>query len=181
MRRGSARLLLVRHAKASFPSGVPDHDRPLTARGKRDAMALGFWLEAERFVPDLVLCSTAARALTTWELAARALSLDVPSVVEQRLYAADAETVLEVLRSHGGDAHTVAVVGHEPGLSTLARTLADDATSDPEQLASIEQRFPTTGVAILRLRLAWAALDDRSAALTRVVVPHAVAPPERPG
>ena len=32
-RRGSRRLLVVRHAKAGYPDGVSDFDRPLTERG----------------------------------------------------------------------------------------------------------------------------------------------------
>ncbi len=143
-------------------------------------MTLGFWLETARFVPERVLCSTATRALSTWELAARALQLDVPTLVDERLYAADAQTVLAVVRESGADAHTVAVVGHEPGLSTLAATLADETTSDPEELAQVEQRFPTTAVAVLRVRLAWSALDTGTASLTRVVVPHAdTSPPQQ--
>ena len=129
VRRGSPRLLVVRHAKADHPEGVADHERALTERGERDARALGSWLAEERFVPDVVVVSTAVRARRTWELAAEVLGTEVdgtdPEVhVERRVYEADADTLLAVLREVGGDAHTVALVGHEPGVSTLVRALA---------------------------------------------------------
>lgn len=173
MRRGSRRLLIVRHAKAAYPEGVLDHDRPLTERGERDAVALGHWLGAERLVPDVVLVSTATRASRTWELARTALGeADVEVHVEPRLYNAHADTVLDLLRETGGDAHTVAVVGHEPGLSTLARSLADSATSDPQEVAGLGDRFPTAGVVVMRHRAAWADTALEGLVLSRVVVPR---------
>jgi len=172
-RRGARRLLVVRHAKADYPDGVADVDRPLTERGERDAEALGRWLVRERMVPDVVLVSTAERAARTWALAAQALTDAEPEVHrERRLYNADADTVLELVRHTGGEAHTVAVVGHEPGLSTLARTLADPATSEPEELAGLGDRFPTAGVVVLRTRLPWSETPLGGLVLSRVVVPR---------
>ncbi|WP_336921174.1 SixA phosphatase family protein [Aquipuribacter sp. SD81] len=172
-RRGSRRLLVVRHAKAGYPEGVTDHDRPLTERGERDAAAVGRWMATERFVPDVVLVSDAVRAHRTWELAAPELGGAQPEVhVDRRLYNADADTVLELVRTHGGDAHTVAVVGHEPGLSTLARELADPETSDPQEIAGLSDRFPTAGVVVLRTRAAWVDTPLGGLVLARVVVPR---------
>ena len=172
-RRGSRRLLVVRHAKAGYPDGVADFDRPLTERGERDASVLGGWMVRERMVPDVVLVSTAERAARTWDLVQEALDGAAPEVhAERRLYNADADTVLELVRALGGDAHTVAVVGHEPGLSTLARTLADPDTSDPEELAGLGDRFPTAGVVVLRSRHAWSDLPLGGLVLSRVVVPR---------
>ena len=63
------RLVLLRHAKSDWPDDVPDHERPLARRGRRDAPAAGRWLRKSGYVPDLVLCSTARRARETWQLA----------------------------------------------------------------------------------------------------------------
>ncbi len=172
-RRGSRRLLVVRHAKAGYPDGVSDFDRPLTERGERDAEAVGAWMLRERMVPDVVLVSTAVRTSRTWELVVGALDGAAPEVhAERRLYNADADTVLELVRQTGGDAHTVAVVGHEPGLSTLARSLADPDTSDPEELAGLDDRFPTAGVVVMRSRREWADVQPGSLVLSRLVVPR---------
>ncbi|HZI98950.1 MAG TPA: histidine phosphatase family protein, partial [Actinomycetales bacterium] len=60
------RLLLIRHAKAAPDDDGGDHGRGLTARGRRDAAAIGRWLADNDLVPDLVLCSDARRARETW-------------------------------------------------------------------------------------------------------------------
>lgn len=172
MRRGSQRLLVVRHAKAGYPEGVADHERPLTDRGVRDARNVGEWLAAERFVPDLVLCSTSVRTRQTWELAAEVLGADVEVQHERRLYAADADTVLDIVRTYGGEHHTVAVVGHEPGLSTMAQSVADPDASDPDELAGLRDGFPTAAVVVLRPRLAWADIEPGTVPLTRLAVPR---------
>jgi phosphohistidine phosphatase len=61
-------LLLLRHAKSAWPD-VPDQDRPLAARGRRDAPVMGHWLRTAGYLPDRVECSTALRASQTWQLA----------------------------------------------------------------------------------------------------------------
>ena len=60
--------MLLRHAKSAWPD-VPDHDRPLAGRGRRNAPVMGRWLRTNGYVPDQVLCSTARRARETWQLA----------------------------------------------------------------------------------------------------------------
>ncbi|MFZ0755940.1 MAG: histidine phosphatase family protein, partial [Trebonia sp.] len=84
------RLVLLRHAKSDWPD-VPDQDRPLAKRGRRDAPVAGGWLGRSGYVPDAVVCSTARRARETWELAAdglaRALPVAAPPVrYEPRVY-----------------------------------------------------------------------------------------------
>ena len=54
-------LLLMRHAKSSYPPGVADHDRPLAPRGVRQAGLAGAWLRANVPGIDEVLCFTATR------------------------------------------------------------------------------------------------------------------------
>src|SRR6202451_4394164 len=86
------RLVLLRHAKSDWPE-VADHERPLAKRGRRDAPVVGRWLGASGYVPDAVVCSTAARARQTWELASAGLAAAAPGAAppvryEPRGYAA---------------------------------------------------------------------------------------------
>lgn len=67
------RLIVLRHAKATHKPGFTDVDRPLTARGLRDADAAGEWLRDRELIPDLVLCSSALRTRETWDRVALAL------------------------------------------------------------------------------------------------------------
>ena len=68
------RLILLRHAKAeSEASSGDDFDRPLAARGRREAQAVGVQLAALGLKPDIALVSPALRTRETWELVEEAV------------------------------------------------------------------------------------------------------------
>ena len=59
---GIRRLILTRHAKSDWDDpSLPDQERPLNARGRRSARALGDWLASRGYDPEEVLCSSARR------------------------------------------------------------------------------------------------------------------------
>jgi phosphohistidine phosphatase len=168
------RLVLIRHAKSAYPHGVPDHDRPLAGKGRRHAQAAGRWLVAEGPRLGLALCSTATRARHTWEIVHAALlasGTDVPTRLEPDLYGADPDDVLELARGLTTDVATVAVVGHEPTMSEVVRLLAGHA-SDREALAAASSKIPTSGIAVLHFRGAWADLAPGAARLEAFVKPR---------
>ena len=60
------RLFLVRHAKSSWKHPeLTDFERPLNKRGKRDAPEMGKRLADREIDLDLMVSSTATRAITT--------------------------------------------------------------------------------------------------------------------
>src|SRR5580698_5846089 len=91
-------LILLRHAKSAWPEDIPDHERPLAPRGRRDAPAAGGWLRKSDHVPDRVLCSTARRARETWQLAEEKLSAHPATVFEERVYGASGAELLDLAR-----------------------------------------------------------------------------------
>lgn len=106
-----------RHAKSDWGIGnVRDHDRPLNARGTRDAPQIAHRLIDGGFRPDTIVSSTAVRARTTAEFYADAL--DVPLRLDANLYGADDDTLLQVASESGST--NVLLVAHDPGLSVLA-------------------------------------------------------------
>jgi phosphohistidine phosphatase len=123
---GERTLLLMRHAKSDYPAGVADHDRPLAPRGIREAGLAGDWLRANAPV-DAVLCSTATRARETL---ART-GIDAPVRYSERLYASAPGTMIDEINQTADGIGTLLVVGHEPTMSGLALTLADDDRTDP--------------------------------------------------
>src|ERR1700735_1567796 len=90
------RLILLRHAKSAWPDDVPDHDRPLASRGRRDAPAAGRWLRKSGYVPDRVLCSTARRTRETWQLVEEELGAHPQTVFEDRVYGASSAELLDL-------------------------------------------------------------------------------------
>jgi phosphohistidine phosphatase len=121
-------LAIARHAKSDWGDpALSDHDRPLNARGLRDAPAMAKLLAARGFRPETILSSTATRAKDT--AAAFATALGVPVVLEHSLYGASAEELLAVAAASGQQ--RVLLVAHDPGLSVLASSLSPDITHMP--------------------------------------------------
>lgn len=118
-------LLILRHAKSSKDDpSLDDHARPLNDRGNRDAPRMGRLLRELDLVPDRVVSSTAVRARTTAEAAAKASGYEGKVELESSLYLASPEEYLEVLRGLPKKAERVLVVGHNPGLERLLDVLA---------------------------------------------------------
>jgi phosphohistidine phosphatase len=165
------RLVVLRHAKSARPPDVPDHDRPLAPRGRRDAPAAGRALAAADCLPDLALCSTAVRARQTWELASAQWGTPPPVRHDPRLYAADAPGLLAVVRETPPEVGTLLLVGHNPGLEDLVLDLAGDGLDDT--LERVRAKFPTSALAVLSWRgTDWSALTFGAALLTWVTVPR---------
>jgi phosphohistidine phosphatase len=160
-------LILLRHAKSDWPTGLPDHERPLNARGERDAPLTGQWLVATKRVPDYVVCSTALRTRETYGLAAEAFQSEPVVVYTDDLYGASAGEMLEVVRSVPADVRTLLVVSHNPGTHNLAAVLAGDE-SDPELMNRVRGSYPTNTATVLETDAEWAELDPGGASIVDV-------------
>jgi phosphohistidine phosphatase len=161
-------LVLLRHAKSAYPTGVPDHDRPLAARGIREAALAGDWLRANLPAIDAVLCSTAARARETL---ARS-RIDAPVRYVERLYGATPGTVIEEINRVSDDVGTLLVVGHEPTTSEVAIILASADGMDTVALERISAKFPTSAIAVLWVAGRWQEVEPGVAALVDFHVPR---------
>lgn len=122
------RLLLLRHAKAVAIAGpaseAGDHARDLSDRGRQDASRLGDMLRSQGLQPDLALVSSALRTRSTWDLLAPFVEPVPALVISNRIYLAEAEDLLFLLRETAEEIGSVMLVGHNPGLHELALHLA---------------------------------------------------------
>jgi len=169
------RLVLVRHAKSAYPHGVPDHDRPLAGRGRRNAQAAGRWFVSEGPRIHLALCSDATRARHTWEIVRAELvmaRLDAPTRLEPLLYGASPDEVIELARQLPASVASVAMVGHEPTMSGVTVELAGP-DSDADALAAAARKFATSAIAVLRFSGEWADLGPGTARLETFAKPRA--------
>lgn len=160
-------LVLMRHAKSEYPDGVPDHDRPLAGRGIREAALAGKWLGDNVPAIDAVLCSSAARTRQTLEQT----GIDAPVSFLDRLYDTTPGTMIAEINLVGAAVQTLLVVGHEPTVSSVALGLAGPG-SDTAAADGIATKFPTSGMAVLRVPGEWATLGPRGAELTSFHVPR---------
>ncbi len=153
------RLVVVRHAKSAYPTGVIDHDRPLNDRGRRDAPAIGRWLEMHlgwrRGGEPLVLVSSAVRAQQTWSLASHELGdrwmLRVQRT-EPRIYEASTRTLRAIIDEVPDTVETLVLVGHNPGLADLVAECGSPGEARDEAVV----KFPTSAIAVLGTDRAWA-------------------------
>jgi phosphohistidine phosphatase len=123
------RLTLIRHANADWKNAtVPDFDRPLNKRGLTEAEAIGKVLLEHNLVPDLLLVSPARRTQQTTEILMRKLALPVRRVkaVEALYLAAAGDIIALVAETTGPKVDHLAIVGHNPGLSEVARHFAPE-------------------------------------------------------
>jgi len=165
------RLVVLRHAKSAWPPGVPDHERPLAPRGRRDAPAAGRALAEADCLPDLALCSTAVRARQTWELAAAQWGTPPSLRLDPRLYAADVADLLAAVQEVPPHVRTLLLVGHNPGLEELVLELAGDGIDDA--LERVRTKFPTSAIAVLAWHGdSWKSLALGTALLTDMTVPR---------
>lgn len=140
----SKSLLLLRHAKSSWKDDdLPDHDRPLNPRGRRDAPKMGRLIAEEDLIPDVVCCSTAVRARQTLELAAAEWPRRPKTHFAKDLYLCPADRLADVVREIAEDAPRVLLIGHNPGFADFLA-----------QTAGLTGKFPTAALAWLTLDLA---------------------------
>ena len=154
-------LFLIRHAKSSWDdTALPDKDRPLNDRGKRDAPKMGKRLAKRDVKPDLILSSPAKRALTTAEIIAKKLDYKLKDiVVDDRLYAGAVHDLLNVIHKLGDKPKRVILFGHNPELTEFAHRLSSEITHMPT-CAVAEFRFNAKSWSnIGKAKLAKVALD----------------------
>jgi phosphohistidine phosphatase len=155
------RLIVLRHAKSGWPTGVPDHRRPLGPRGKREAPLAGQWLQQHAQPIDLVVCSTAQRARETWDLVAAELEPAPEVRLEDRVYDASEARLLDVIRELPQAASTVLFVGHNPGLEDLISVLTGRYYT-----------MKTSSIAVMTSEADWSAADLGWATLETAETPR---------
>lgn len=165
-------LLLLRHAKSSWSNpAARDYDRRLTTRGQQAAISMGGLLRERGLLPELVVISPARRARETWERMLPELGAAPEARAEERLYMAEAPTLLRVVRDLPADTDTVLLIGHNPGIERFAAQLAGSAEGDARQ--RMAKKFPTAALAVLRFDLAgWAGVKPGGGRLDAFFIPR---------
>lgn len=137
-------LVLLRHGKSDWSTGAADRDRPLTARGRRQAAEAGQWLREHGPALDLAVVSVAARARETWSLAAA--QLDTPPRTEpvEAAYTFDGEDLRALVAGLPAEVSAVVLVGHNPALEELLESLTDE-----------DRAMRTSCLAVIRWDGAW--------------------------
>jgi phosphohistidine phosphatase len=133
----------VRHAQSDHKGdpSITDFDRPLNHRGRRDALAMARRLAESGLRVDALVGSPACRARSTAEAFASQFSLPVQT--DARIYEAGINELQAVVRDLDDANSSVALFGHNPGISEFLRYLTEENYAD----------LPTSGIAVIELPL----------------------------
>jgi phosphohistidine phosphatase len=179
-------LLLLRHAKSMWDDPkLSDHARPLNARGKASARAVGEAMRARGLNPDLVLVSSARRTLQTLE-ALQPWSRTPLVEPMDALYLASASAMLDVLHLVTERMATVLVIAHNPGLHELAMVLVgaqgftQSSGAEAALLDRLAQGFPTGAMCEFSVTGPWTTLGEGGGKLLRFTTPNDM-PGDLPG
>ena len=154
-------LVLVRHAKSSWKDPeTEDHERPLSKRGEHDAPFMAKIFRDKKMDVDLMVSSTAVRALATAREFARKLDIKKGKILRvSELYLADPEDIIDYIRNLDDDYKTVMLFGHNPGFTTVANTLGNEPIDNIPTCGIMAIDFPVhswkdaeKGIGIVRFK-----------------------------
>lgn len=125
-------ILVIRHAKSSWAHpGMSDFERPLNERGHRDALMMAERLKLRKIEPDLLVSSTARRAMETCNHFADTLGCGTGNILKvPALYHAPSLVFYEVIRQLPATANTIGVFAHNPGITDFVNSLCEDVRLD---------------------------------------------------
>jgi len=145
------RLGLLRHAKSDWDGESEDFERPISARGRRAAAAMGTAMREWGIAFDTLLASPARRVAETIAMVETKYG-PLGAGEEPRIYLASDRTLLDLVRAAPDDSSSLLLLGHNPGLHRLALRLA--GSGEPELCARLGEKYPTATLAMLDLDIA---------------------------
>jgi phosphohistidine phosphatase len=156
-------LILIRHAKSSWAEpDQKDFERPLNTRGEHDAPRMGRALAEHGIRPDKILASPARRAISTARILAQESGFKAKHIEEiPAIYEASPDTLLQLIRQQQDDAGSIALVGHNPGLTMLANRLGDRFIDN----------IPTCGMVVLQVNGPWAGVGGETLPVSDFLYP----------
>lgn len=143
-------LYLLRHAKAEPAKGKEeDAERRLSDFGRASCKIIGNYMKEKGYFPSFILCSPARRTTDTCNLTMEAAGVNPPRKFDNGLYAATAERLINHLRLIDDDITSAMLVGHNPGIHTLALTLAHPA--DDDMYGTLRLKYPPGSLTVLHI------------------------------
>ena len=132
-------LYLLRHATAAnaTPPQMSDYDRTLSARGVREARAVGHFMHANRMRPDFFLSSAALRTSQTAQIVLNVLfgKTEAAGHFDKELYHAPEEKLLSGIRGASAAHSSLMLVAHNPAVAELAFLLGRVSHYEPGTLS----------------------------------------------
>jgi phosphohistidine phosphatase len=166
-------LTLLRHAKSGWDDPVSrDFDRLLNPRGRRAARTVAKEMRRLGLGFDRVLASPARRVIETIGEVAQVFG-PIEPVYEQSVYLAAPQALLDLVRDVDDGVGRLLLVGHNPGLESLALLL----TGPGALRDSAAEKYPTATLAEIALPVErWADVGEGTGELRRFIRPRDLDP-----
>lgn len=132
-------LYIIRHAKSSWGDfSLPDFERPLNDRGKKDAPMMARRLLNDNISIDAFISSPAKRALKTCkEFCKEFKQPEERIIVLDDLYHATVEIFYNVVNAIDDKYESAAIFSHNPGITNFVNSLGLDVKIDNMPTCSI--------------------------------------------
>ena len=111
-------VIILRHAQAALTTSI-DHNRILTVQGQEDSSKVGKYILDINSIPDLVITSSAIRALSTAENAISGGKWNSKLIIDSKIYGGSPDYLLSLLADQDNKYESICLVGHEPNFSNF--------------------------------------------------------------
>ncbi len=152
-------VILIRHAKSDWGNEfLKDIDRPLNQRGYDAAYAAANWFLTTKKTPNLIVSSTATRALNTALIFARTLNFNMANFeLQAAVYESSESNLIDIISKFQNHTNTVMLFGHNPSITNVCNQLTDNLFFD---------NVPTCGIVSLQFNVNnWADIKTNKATL----------------
>ena len=137
-------IILFRHAKSDWDATYSsDHQRPINQRGIKASKLMGSYLARINEIPDLIISSSALRALQTMEYAISAGKWESKITVKKEVYHASVATLIDLIKRTKNIYSNMCIIGHEPTFSYFLKSFTDESVF----------KFPTATMAKIVLKV----------------------------
>lgn len=162
-------VILMRHAEAAWPQGGEDIKRPLASGGRKEAKAIGLYMQRQEISADFALVSSALRTCETWEIISPYMG-SPHWQLEPQLYSASSSGMMELIRALPDALEKVIVLGHNPVIHMFALKLLKGAGQ--QDMNGMNKGFPTAAFASVQFdSLSWQELTWNSGYLECFIKP----------
>ncbi len=157
-------LYIIRHAKASHEDHFPgDFYRTLDKKGYAEGQEMSDWFSGQKNLPKHFISSPAVRAFSTALIFAEQLNYNPDQIqLSYSVYEASSRRLLNVINETDDKHKSVALFGHNPGLSDLVNELC----------GTTQHNLATSGVAGITLEAtSWSKVKGRMGKLLFIKAP----------
>ena len=135
-------ITIIRHAESNWNSEVlTDFDRPLNDRGFKDAELMGNILAEKKYTPDMIISSSAIRAITTAKIIADQIQFNNKIIKEGKIYRASSDELFNMIMKLNDTINSIVFVGHNPTLHILSEYLSSEQFIEFPECSIVKVNF----------------------------------------